>query len=347
MLLKRLKLNEIINKKKIGYNIYFFGGGQALESFLKWIKRFYLDDIVSGVLDNDAAGYFLPPSKKRLPFMMPSDALKDDVPTVIIITSIKYNKEIEKQLFDMHLSDNFEIVFYGDIIDGLYVDQIKAHYYDCPIVCDENVTIPKVIHYCWFGKKNIPDQYREWMKSWKKYCPDYEIVEWNEDNFDIRSNQYVSEAYDMKKFAFVSDFARLDILYKNGGIYLDTDVEIVKPFDALLHQRGFCGYEGDAFIDTGLATGVYEKNEVIGIWRDDYLTRHFIKDDGKMDLTTCTVRQTQILKKLGFVPDGRFQSVLDMNCYPQTFFQSFLCYGRKPFITKQSFSIHHYAASWH
>ena len=93
--------------------------------------------------------------------------------------------------------------------------------------------IPKMIHYCWFGGNPLPDEVKKYMETWKKYCPDYEIKEWNERNFDVNQNQYCSEAYEAKKWAFVSDYARLKILYEHGGIYMDTDVEVCKPLDHL------------------------------------------------------------------------------------------------------------------
>ncbi|RKW32245.1 MAG: glycosyl transferase, partial [Lachnoanaerobaculum sp.] len=105
--------------------------------------------------------------------------------------------------------------------------------------------IPKVIHYCWFGGKPLPKIARKCIQSWKRFCPDYEIVEWNEKNYDIHKNSYMEEAYLQKKWGFVPDFARLDIIYQNGGIYLDTDVELIRPLDELLYHRAYMGFEGE------------------------------------------------------------------------------------------------------
>ena len=115
--------------------------------------------------------------------------------------------------------------------------------------------IPKVIHYCWFGHNPLPERYKEWIKSWKRYCPDYEIVEWNESNYDVTKHPYMRAAYDAKKWGFVSDYARLDIIYENGGIYLDTDVELVKNLDELLYQEGFAGVDSSGRLSTGLGFG--------------------------------------------------------------------------------------------
>jgi mannosyltransferase OCH1-like enzyme len=108
--------------------------------------------------------------------------------------------------------------------------------------------IPKVIHYCWFGGKPLPELAKKCIASWKKKCPDYEIKEWNETNFDLSSNRYLQEAIKMKKWAFASDYIRLAVLYNEGGIYLDTDVEILKPLDKFLRHDFFTNFENLAMI---------------------------------------------------------------------------------------------------
>ena len=120
----------------------------------------------------------------------------------------------------------------------------KNRYYPANLRVYDKPVIPKVIHYCWFGGGKIPEQNKIWMSSWKKYCPDYEIIEWNESNYGISKNQYMKEAYENKKWGFVPDYARLDIIYQYGGIYLDTDVEIIKNLDELLYQDAFVGIDG-------------------------------------------------------------------------------------------------------
>ena len=139
------------------------------------------------------------------------------------------------------------------------------------------MSIPKVIHYCWFGKGEMPKLAKKCIKSWKKYCPDYEIICHNEDNFDCFQNRYMSEAYQAKKWAFVSDYARLKIIYDNGGIYLDTDVEIIKPIDDLLRNKGFMGFDEKGIVATGLGFGAEKGNEIIGEFLKDY--NNYIKEN--------------------------------------------------------------------
>lgn len=105
------------------------------------------------------------------------------------------------------------------------------------------MSIPKKIHYCWFGRNPLTESAKKCIESWKKYCPEYEIIEWNENNFDLTENRYAREAYEQKKWAFVSDYARLKIVYEQGGIYMDVDVELIKPLDELTELDGYMGFE--------------------------------------------------------------------------------------------------------
>ena len=103
--------------------------------------------------------------------------------------------------------------------------------------------IPKIIHYCWFGRKPLPPLAVKCIESWKKYLPDYTIKEWNEDNFDINIVPYTREAYEVGKYAFVSDYARFYILYHHGGLYFDTDVEVIRPMDDLVGRGAFLAWD--------------------------------------------------------------------------------------------------------
>ena len=159
--------------------------------------------------------------------------------------------------------------------------------------------IPKIINYCWFGGNKKSKLIEKCIKSWKKYCPDYEIVEWNESNFDININKYVKEAYENKKWAFVSDFVRLYVVYQNGGIYLDTDVELIKKLDDLLEYDLFLASENNVLINTGLGFGASKGNETIKKLIDSYNNITFVNQKTKeLDLTPCTDRNTDTLNEI-------------------------------------------------
>ena len=210
----------------------------------------------------------------------------------------------------------------------------------------EDMSIPKVIHYCWFGKGEMPQLAKKCIKSWKKHCPDYEIICWNEDNFDLSQNRYIQEAYQAKKWAFVSDYARLKLVYDHGGIYLDTDVEIIKPMDALLENHGFMGFDEKGFIATGLGFGAEKGHEIIGALLKGYEEISFLLPDGSYDLTPCPDRDTKTLKDLGMNLEDHNQTFRDMTFLPREYLCPMDYYTGKKTITKNTYAIHHYSASW-
>ena len=208
------------------------------------------------------------------------------------------------------------------------------------------MSIPKVIYYCWFGRGKIPPLSVKCIESWKKYCPDYEIVCINEDNFDISANQYAKEAYDAKKWAFVSDYARLKVLYDNGGIYLDTDVEIIKPIDELISERGYMGFDDNGTISTGLGFACEKGNGLIGALIKDYDSISFVLPDGSYDLTPCPERNTKVMQSMGFDIRNQNQIFMGMQMLPEDYLCPVKYYTGKKKITKNTYSIHHFCASW-
>lgn len=211
------------------------------------------------------------------------------------------------------------------------------------------MAIPKKIHYFWFGPNPKPKLAEKCIKSWKKYCPDYEIIEWNEDNFDVNKNQYCREAYEAKKWAFVTDYARLAVLHEQGGIYFDTDVELIKSIDPLLSEKCFMGIEKSmrcAKVATGLALGSEAGFPLMKEILDDYENIGFLKEDGSYDTTTCTVRNTKILEKHGYVEEDRIQKVAGATIYASEYFSPIEMESGHMYRTKNTYSIHHYSLSW-
>ena len=208
--------------------------------------------------------------------------------------------------------------------------------------------IPKIIHYCWFGGNPKPESVKKYIESWHRYCPDYEIREWNESNFDINENVYCREAYEAKKWAFVADMARLVVLEKYGGIYMDTDVEVVRPFDDLLAYGAFMCFENRDSVSIG-TLGVEKGNPVIADFLTPYKNRHFLRDDGSYDFTTNLKIITPILTdKYHLALNGQRQMLPhDVLVLPM---ESFIA---KDFLTgwivadDTTYAIHHYEASWY
>lgn len=207
--------------------------------------------------------------------------------------------------------------------------------------------IPRIIHYCWFGRGQMPTLAIRCIESWKKYLPEYEIKEWNEDNFDLNMFPYVREAYDNRKFAFVTDVVRLYALYTEGGIYMDTDVEVLKPLDSFLEHTAFSGFEDDIHIPTGIMA-----SEKGGKWAKEnlayYNDRHFIKEDGSMDITTNVITLTNYMLPLGLKQNNTYQDFPHLiTFYPKDYFCPKSYNDGKIYLTDRSVTIHHFAGSWH
>lgn len=208
------------------------------------------------------------------------------------------------------------------------------------------MSIPKVIYYCWFGKGSMPSLAEKCIESWKKYCPQYKIVCINEDNFDITQNKYAKQAYEAGKWAFVSDYARLKVLYEQGGVYFDTDVELIKPIDKLIEENGYMGFDDNGVVSTGLGFACEKGNEVVGALLADYDDIPFILPDGSYDLTPCPDRNTKVLLNLGMDINNKNQIFMGIRMLPEDFLCPMKYYTGKKKITKNTYSIHHFSASW-
>lgn len=207
--------------------------------------------------------------------------------------------------------------------------------------------IPKTIHYCWFGRNPLPPLAIKCIESWKRILPEYEIKEWNEDNFDLDMYPYAREAYDNRKFAFVTDIVRLYALFNEGGVYMDTDVEILKPLDPFLHHAAFSGFESEDSFPTGLMAA--EKGSK---WAKDnlewYNDKHFVKDDGTLDTTTNVVIIMKVLEKYHFKLDNTYQEVSGyFTIYPKEYFCPKDYDTKMIHLTDSTVAIHHFDGSWH
>ncbi len=205
--------------------------------------------------------------------------------------------------------------------------------------------IPKKIHYCWFGGNPLPELAQKCIESWKKYCPDYEIIEWNEANFDVRCNQYCSEAYDAKKWAFVSDVARLYALVTEGGIYMDTDVEVTKPLDEFLELEAFSGFESYDRILTGIMAAT-KGQKMFTELLEDYEGDSFFNEDGTPNLSTNVERITKNCLKHGLVLNNTKQTVNGFTLFPNDYFCPKDCVTKALNITENTHTIHYFDGSW-
>ena len=206
--------------------------------------------------------------------------------------------------------------------------------------------IPKIIHYCWFGKNPKPDIMIKCIESWRKYLPEWEIIEWTEDNYDINVCQYVRDAYEIKKWAFVSDYARLDILYKYGGIYLDIDVEFLKPLpDDYLNCSGILAFEYTKTVAPGLIFGANAGNEFIKSILKIYETERLSYEKTGI-YKTINARITDALLLEGLKKNNQYQEIAGFCIYPSEYFCGYNTDIREPEITDNTIAWHHYLGSW-
>ena len=212
--------------------------------------------------------------------------------------------------------------------------------------------IPKIIHYCWFGRNPLPESAQKCIASWRKFFPDYEIKEWNEDNFDVNMIQYTKDAYEAKKYAFVSDYARFWILYKYGGLYFDTDVEVIKPMDDIIERGPFMGIEKAFSLDLppmiapGLGLGAAPGMEIFQRILDGFHQMDFYTKDGAYNPYTMIPMVTELFTSLGFKGTGEVEYVADTYIYPQEYFNPFDDMTGKLNITPNTYSIHWYSKTW-
>lgn len=211
--------------------------------------------------------------------------------------------------------------------------------------------IPRIIHYCWFGRNPLPKSAVKCIDSWRKFFPDYEIKEWNEDNYNVNAIRYTREAYAAKKYAFVSDYARFDILYREGGVYFDTDVEVIRPMDDILALGAFMGmerdYDGDFTVAPGLGLGV---NPGLGLYRDildKYSGMSFVKPDGTFNMTPIDRHITPVLIAHGLKPGPGILEVEGVRIYPTEYFNPKGVDDGRIRLTSNTRTIHHFADSWH
>jgi len=207
--------------------------------------------------------------------------------------------------------------------------------------------MPKVIHYCWFGGGPLPQLAQACLASWRTQCPDYEIRRWDETNLDVQQCRFSREAIAAGAWAFVSDWARVRIVHDHGGIYLDTDVELVQPLDDLLHWQAFFGFQHDGTVNTGLGFGAEQGHRVVAALLAGYETTSFVGTDGCPVKTPCPERDSVVFEQFGFRLDGSFQDQEGVAVLPPEYLCPKSFESGRVTLTPLTHAIHHFHASWH
>ena len=319
-------------------SIVCFGAGK---DFIRFCHDNDIADRVLIVADNYIAGGLIKIDGKEIRVLkfIGAAQIKE---CIYIISTKKYAQEIVKQLDSMHGFDN----------DIFYV--MDMDFFDNEESTDSNYIqkfmsaiprIPKIIHYFWFGGNAIPYDFKKNIESWHKFCPDYEIRLWNEDNYDVEKNCYMKQAYQAKKWGFVPDYARLDVINKYGGIYLDVDVELVKPLDDLRYFELYCGFESKKSVNFGQGFGSAGNSIILDEMMRAYDNIKFINDDGSLNLTPSPAYQTKVLQDHGLILNGKTQGTTEFVAFSTQSFSPISDLGIGS-ICKNTYSIHKYAATW-
>lgn len=260
----------------------------------------------------------------------------------IIFLNISRYSEVLDQLENMECTKNIECY----LTPMLCIHNFCMGQSGGAGILSDKPLIPKIINYMWLGRKNMPDNLKRCIDTWHKFCPDYEIIEWNENNYDINKHPYMVEAYEHGCYGFVPDYARIDILYNQGGIYMDTDIELLKNLDPLLNQEAFCGLEKWQVVNLGGCSGAVPGNSMIKMFLDARNGVHFIDEDGNINKNTCGFYDTNIILDLGYQMNGKTQNINGMNIYAYDYFHPFDYMSGITNITENSYSIHRFNGGW-
>lgn len=322
--------------------LYVWGAGNRLELVY---DGFGLENRIEGIIDSKAGSVTWKTIKN------------EKIPMIQVQDFVRYVELIGKESIALLISVRFQlssIVSQLDSIEKLndiecYLAVLMEEKYEAQqfTFTEGRQLIPKVIHYCWFGKKAVPPKLKSNIDGWKKICPDYEIIRWDESNYDVYKNRYISEAYECGKWGFVADFARLEIVYKEGGIYLDTDVELLTTLDPLLCDEMYCGFATGIQINLGSGVGAVPNHFLLREMLEVYKDKTFLDSNGKMNLTTCALYQHPVLMNYGFEMKNIYQKRENVVLYPSEVLSPYSPTGLQENITANTISVHRYAKDWY
>jgi len=336
MIAKNCDIQTLMNKiKSDKLKLVCFGAGAYLREACNLFESFDFFDNIYSIIDNNPRKFSWREHSKDV--FTPDKFLKsmnDD--NLVMYISSSYYVEMFEQLNALLQTESVECYIHSFVLHmPLSYDFKECQTSDIPL-------IPKKIHYCWFGGKEIPKQNRIWMESWDKYCPDYEIIRWDESNYDVSKHHYMYEAYKQKRWAFVSDYARLDIVLNQGGVYLDNDVELLKSLDSLLFNKCFLGIVKPGLINTGLGFGSVADFPFLRLMRD-YYDNYTFKFDYAWDNGTF---QSMFASEHGFTNLNKPQQIKEAIMLP-TDILSPIDWNKNPVaFTENTYAIHHFEASW-
>lgn len=340
----KLKNANLMTFNKLTENkrIFCFAAGKLVQRIFGMYKDLRIEDRIVNYVDNNTA---LAHTKsllngKEIEIITLNEMLqkirRDDI---ILIGTFRFKEVIDQldSISAIKANDCYILKFLMEDFDNFPIEK------PC---FPKQAKIPKKIHYFWFGGNALGDLEKRCIDSWQKYCPDYEIIRWDENNYDYKKNRYAKEAYEKGKYAFVSDYARLDVVYNEGGIYFDTDVEIIKPIDDLLGYDGFMGFETNSLINSGSGIGGVAGLELFRALRDAYNSFSFALDKGRYNDLTNVYIQSKELKSYGLALNNSFQVINNIAFFPAEFFSPISYLSGNSYVSSNTFSIHRFSSTW-
>lgn len=331
---KLLKVSE-------GKTLICFGAGKHLLRVCEWFKDLSFFDKIDMIADNDSNKHiFSFGEQERAVYPIETCISKADKEPIILITTVDC-LNIVSQLDSIPALDNYYCLVSSFVLDAvipyrLPIDRAKG----------EQTKIPKIIHYSWFGGNKLPDKFETNVKSWKKYCPDYEIVFWNEGNYDYNKHEYTHAVSEQGRWSAVANYARLDIIHSYGGVYLDVDVEMIKNIDDLLCDEAFCGFASRMYVNNGSGFGAVAGFPLVKEQLDVYNSGILMNEDGLPDMTTGPECQTDFFKSKGLILDNSLQKIDGMTVYPSDVLSPMSHATGKLNKTSNTHAIHHYEWTW-
>lgn len=334
-------IEEILHKKK---KLLVYGAGSNLKNLLDTGHSQALEESIDRIVDKVKAGEIY--RYRNYAWTIESFEQVENAANIsdyiLIITNEKY-AEIFSWLNHVESFDGMECyLWYGFM--RLHTGKLSRR--PLPMSVSANHSIPKVIHYCWFGRSHLGEMEHKCIDSWKRTNPEFKIKEWNEDNYNINANRYIKEAYHAQKYGFVADYARYDILSRFGGFYFDLDVELLGSIGQLAENRGVISFESLNLINSGSIMAAEIENPFVEELKKAYQNRSFINADGSYDETPCSVIETEFFKKRGVNIDDSYQALDGFLILPHEVFAPVNQYNGALELTQNTIGIHHFACSW-
>lgn len=332
------------NIKAHSSRIVMFGAGVIGTSTTPaLLESFGLLDLVVCYIDNDKTrwGEYIRVGRRTVKICSP-DILHTLGENVTVLINISRYADAFEQMEQMECTQNM----FCYIIPMMCIRNFHNEGSKGVIITSNVPVIPKKIHYIWFGGGPIPHGLQKCINSWRQYCPDYEIIRWDESNYDVGKCLYMKQAYQYKKYSFVSDYAKIDILYQCGGIYMDTDVQVVRSLDNLLYQEAFTSVEKWQVINFGGCSGAVCGHSSLEAYLQAWEKRELIRADGTIDPLSSGYIDTRVALDNGFRMNGQNQTVMGMNIYTYDYFHPYDYMSGKTELTDDTYTIHHFNGGW-